>query len=197
MSVLVGLVRHGAHDELGRVLSGRSSDIALNAAGGAETAALAGRLAERGIVRIDTSPRLRTRQTATILGETLGICPQVAGALDEIDFGRWSGRAFADLAGDPDWDRWNSARASAPTPGGETMAAAVARAMGHIGALADAGDGPVLCVSHCDIIRGVIAQVLGMSLDNILRLEIATASISWLAVHGQGPAHVLTVNGLK
>lgn len=195
MSVLVGLVRHGAHDELGRVLSGRSSDIAINAAGQAEAAALAARLQGRGIVRIDTSPRLRTRQTAAILGEALGIAPAAADGLDEIDFGRWSGRAFADLDGDPAWDRWNAARASAGTPGGETMDAAVTRALRHIDAVAAAGGGPVLCVSHCDIIRGVIARILGLSLDHLLRFEIGTGSVSWLAAHGQGAGHIITVNG--
>ena len=49
MSVLVGLVRHGAHDDLGTWLSGRTRDIALNAAGRDQTAALARRLAGRGI----------------------------------------------------------------------------------------------------------------------------------------------------
>lgn len=192
--MLIGLVRHGSHDELGRVLSGRSSDIALNEAGRAEAAALAARLAPRGIVRIDTSPRLRTRQTAAILGQGLGLAPAVAADLDEIDFGAWSGRAFADLAGDPAWNRWNAARASAPTPGGETMAAAVARALRHVESCAAAGGGPVLLVSHCDIIRGVIAQVLGLGLDHLLRFDVDPGSISWLSV-GQSGARVLTVNG--
>jgi ribonuclease H / adenosylcobalamin/alpha-ribazole phosphatase len=197
MSVLVGLVRHGAHNDLGTWLSGRTRDIALNAAGRNETVALTQRLARRGVTAIATSPRRRTVETAAILGQGLGLTPVPAGALDEIDFGAWSGARFSDLDGDPAWRHWNAARGTAPTPGGETMAQAVARAMAHLDELAQQGDGPILCVSHCDVIRGVIAHALGLSLDNILRFEIAPASVSWVQVHGQGLAHVLTINGTE
>ncbi|MCZ0962410.1 histidine phosphatase family protein [Paracoccus benzoatiresistens] len=197
MSVLVGLVRHGAHDDLGTWLSGRTRDIALNTAGRDGTVALAQRLAERGVTTITTSPRRRTAETAAILGQGLDLTPVPSDALDEIDFGAWSGARFADLNGDPAWQHWNAARGTAPTPGGETMGAAVARAMAHLDGLAERGGGPVLCVSHCDVIRGMIAHVLGLSLDNILRFEIAPASVSWVMTHGQGRAHVLTINGTE
>lgn len=195
MGILIGLVRHGSHDDLGTWLSGRARDVALNAAGREETAALARRLAGRGVVGITASPRRRTVETADILGAGLNLTPVLAPDLDEIDFGAWSGRRFADLDGDPDWECWNTARGTAPTPGGETMAAAVARAMRHIDYLAGQGGGPVLCVSHCDVIRGVVAHVLGLPLDNLLRFEIAPASVSWLMAHGQGAGHVIAVNG--
>lgn len=195
MGVLIGLVRHGAHDDLGTWLSGRTRDVALNAAGRAEARTLARRLAGRGVTAITASPRRRTVETADILGAGLNLTPVLAPDLDEIDFGQWSGRRFAELDGDPAWDHWNAARATAPTPGGETMAAAVARVLRHIDHLAERGGGPVLCVSHCDVIRGVIAHVLGLSLNNLLRFEIAPAAVSWLMAHGQGAGHVLTVNG--
>ena len=195
MGILIGLVRHGSHDDLGTWLSGRTRDVALNAAGREETAALARRLAGRGVVGITASPRRRTVETADILGAGLNLTPVLAPDLDEIDFGAWSGRRFADLDGEPDWECWNTARGTAPTPGGETMAAAVARAMRHIDYLAGQGGGPVLCVSHCDVIRGVVAHVLGLPLDNLLRFEIAPASVSWLMAHGQGAGHVIAVNG--
>ena len=184
MSVLVGLVRHGAHDDLGTWLSGRTRDIALNAAGRDQTAALARRLAGRGIAAVYTSPRRRTVETAAILGQGLGLTPEPQPAWDEVDFGAWSGARFADLEGDPAWRHWNAARATAPTPGGETMAAAADRALAHLHRLAErGGGGPVLCVSHCDVIRGVIARVLGLGLDNILRFEIGPASVSLSLIH--------------
>lgn len=195
MSVLVGLVRHGAHDELGRVLSGRASDIGLNTPGEAEAEALGRALVPRAIAAIETSPRLRTRQTAAILGNALDVAPQVAPDWDEVDFGDWAGRSFADLDDDPRWQRWNAARATAPSAGGETMMQAVARAAGRLQALGRAGGGPVLCVSHCDVIRGLVADVLGLGLDHILNFDIDTASVSWLMVDGHGQARLLTLNG--
>ena len=38
----------------------------------------------------------------------------------------------------------------------------------------------VALVSHCDVIRAVIAGIPGLSLDRLLRFEIAPASISRL-----------------
>lgn len=194
MTALVGLVRHGAHDELGRILSGRASDVGLNDAGRREVDALARRLAGRGIARLETSPRRRTRQTAEILGDMLVLPPLVVHALDEIDFGGWAGRSFTDLDPDPAWQLWNAERGTAPTPGGETMAAAVGRVTRHLDNIG-VGDEDVLCVSHCDIIRGAVAHYLGLSLDNILRFDVGTASVCWLKPDGQGNAQVLTVNG--
>lgn len=194
MNVLVGLVRHAAHDDLGEWLSGRTRDVPLSQSGRAQAARLAAALRGREIAAIHASPRRRTVETAGILGEATGRTPVVAAELDEIDFGGWSGRRFADLDGDPAWAEWNRARASAPTPGGETMAAATARALGHVHRLAGTASGPVLGVSHCDIIRGVIAAVLGLGLDHVLRFDIDPCSVSWLSV-GQGGARVISVNG--
>ncbi|WP_217328540.1 histidine phosphatase family protein [Paracoccus sp. Z118] len=194
MSRLVGLIRHGSHDELGRVLSGRKSDVALNTEGQDEVWALAARLAVAGAAAIHTSPRRRTRETAEILGKALRLDPQDDPALDEIDFGTWAGQGFAQLDGDPAWRRWNAQRATAPSAGGETMAEATARAAARLDALAADGGKPVLCVSHSDIIRGVVCHYLGLSLDHILRFTVDPARICWLSVDGQGGAQLLSLN---
>ena len=193
MSRLVGLVRHGSHDELGRVLSGRTTGVALNPAGRDEASALARALAGAGVGAILSSPQRRTVETAAILARALGPTPQVDPALDEIDFGEWSGRDFADLSGDA-WDLWNTARATAPAPGGETMAGAVARAAALIHRLGADGGEHVLCVSHCDIIRGVVCHYLGLTLDNILRFSVDPGRICWLHADGQGGAQLLSLN---
>src|SRR3546814_4922971 len=85
------LVRHGAHSELGKVLSGRSQ-ISLDAEGERQISRLAEQLADKGIARIETSPRPRTRRTADIIARRLGVEVEVADALDEIDFGEWTGK---------------------------------------------------------------------------------------------------------
>ena len=75
MSRLVGLVRHGSHDELGRVLSGRTSDVALNDAGRDEAWALAGAVRPAaatvgGTVRVDGSV-MTDREGAARVGVVL------------------------------------------------------------------------------------------------------------------------------
>lgn len=174
------LARHGEHDEVGRVLSGRS-DIGLNDVGEAQATALAAWLAEEEIAAIHASPRRRTLQTAAPVGAARGLQVQSTPALDEIDFGTFTGRAFADLDGDPDWQRWNAERATAACPGGETMAAMLRRVTAHVMALPPE---PVLLVTHCDVIRGLIAHALGMELGAMFRLACEPGSISRLSRDG-------------
>jgi broad specificity phosphatase PhoE len=51
----------------------------------------------------------------------------------------------------------------------------------------------VALVSHCDIIRGIIAHYLGLPLDNLLRFDIDPASVSRIVV-GDWGARVISVN---
>ena len=50
-----------------------------------------------------------------------------------------------------------------------------------------------MLVTHCDIIRGVIAFYLGLSLDHILRFDIDPGSVSTIEV-GAGQARIIRIN---
>lgn len=189
------LVRHAAHSHLGSVLSGRTPGIALSSEGLSQADRLARRCAGITIDCLQTSPVQRARETAlAIAAGREGLKVDAVPELDELDFSDWSGRSFVELADDPQWHDWNGARATATAPGGESMAQAQARAWAHIEKTAAARAGQtIVMVSHCDIIRAVVAHVLGLSLDHILRFDIEPASISRLAV-GPWGAKVLTLN---
>jgi broad specificity phosphatase PhoE len=191
VSSTVFLVRHASHDEVGRVLSGRS-EIAVNEKGRLEAARLAERIATISVAAIHSSPRRRARQTAHVLAERHGIAVREASALDEIDFGTWMGRTFADLADDPRWERWNAERGTAGTPGGEDMQEATRRAVRHIEASLE--EAPLLCVSHADVIRGVVAHYLGLDADRLLAFDIDPASLTELSLHGDGTGRVVALN---
>ncbi|HEX8303155.1 histidine phosphatase family protein [Sphingomonas sp.] len=188
MSVRLHLVRHCPHGDVGRVLSGRCAGSPLTDAGLAKAHRLAAELARsEQIAAIQSSSRLRAVQTAEAIADATGASVEIIGALDEIDFGDWTGRSFADLDGDPQWRAWNEIRASARPPGGESMAEAVTRAVAHIEALTRRDwAGAVVCVSHCDVIRGVIAHYLGLGLDNLLRFDVEPGSLSTLIVGAWG-----------
>jgi broad specificity phosphatase PhoE len=185
------LARHGAHGDVGARLTGRGGG-GLTEEGRAQAERLAARLGDRGIRAIHASPQTRTRETAAVVAERIGVAVEVAPALDEVDFGEWTGRSFAELDGDPAWTHWNSARGSARVPGGESMGEAVDRAQAHVDAVvSDAG--PVLCVTHCDIVRGLVARWLGLDLDNLLRFDVDPGSLTAVAIeHGGG--RVMTLN---
>lgn len=195
MTAKVHLIRHGAHDDIGQLLSGRSARSPLSPAGLAQAQWLAARFArESPIAAIHCSPRERARATAEIIGGRIGVRAEVVEALDEVEFGAWTGSSFAALARDPEWQAWNRQRSTVRPPNGETMAEATARAIGHLDGLVRRGaSGTLLCVSHCDIIRGVVAHYLGLGLDRLLAFDVDPGSVSTLLIGNWG-ARLLTLN---
>ncbi|MCD2316591.1 histidine phosphatase family protein [Sphingomonas sp. IC-11] len=194
MTTIIHLVRHGAHADAGRVLTGRGGDDGLASIGRAQAAWAAERLGSQKVVHVESSPQRRTRETAGVIAAVCGAEPEIVEALDELDFGEWTGRVIADLDGDPDWTRWNSARSQARVPGGERMTDAVSRAVAHLNALGrQSWSGSVVCVSHADIIRGVVAHYLGLSLDRMLLFDVDPGSITSLVV-GEWGGRLLSLN---
>jgi broad specificity phosphatase PhoE len=189
------LIRHAAHSHLGQILSGRTPDITLSTEGRGQASALADRLQRMPLDAIHASPVQRAQETAQALAERHpGLTVQTMPALNELDFGDWSGRAFVELAGDPRWATWNESRSSAVAPNGESMAEAQQRAWAHVEATALAAPGATIAmVSHCDIIRALVARVLGLSLDHYGRFDVDPASCTRLAV-GDWGAKVLSLN---
>jgi broad specificity phosphatase PhoE len=198
------LIRHAAHVQLDTILSGRSAGLALSYAGRMQAAGLARTLGSVGLLppglpagpsagltrltHVQASPLDRTMQTAQTIANAVGLSVEPVAALNEIDFGDWTGRPFSDLEG-ADWDAWNSHRATARVPGGESMVEAQARIMHHLRRMADAlGDATVAIVTHCDMIRAAVADVIGLSLDHLLRFEIAPASVTRLVLDAGVPA---------
>jgi probable phosphoglycerate mutase len=183
------LIRHGSNDFLGRELVGRRPGVHLNDQGRAEADALAEALSGWAIVALHSSPRERALETAAPLGRRLGLAPRVEAALDEVDFGDWTGRSLDDLASDPLWQRFNRDRALTRVPRGETMAevaARMARFMDVAAAAAAAqGDDCIALVGHGDPIRAGICQAVGLPIDFMLRFEVAPASLTVLRV-GRG-----------
>lgn len=187
------LVRHGAHDLLGKVLVGRGP-VSLSAAGRAEAEAVAGALAGAGLAMVVSSPRERALQTAAPIAARAGLEVAVDPAVDELDLGEWTGAELGPLHNDPRWRAFNVFRASTPVPGGEDMLAVQARAVASVLRLRAAHPGGVVAVvSHADVIKAVLAHFLGMPLDLMRRLEVAPASRSVVAVY-QDDAVVEAVN---
>jgi probable phosphoglycerate mutase len=188
------LVRHAAHIHLNVTLSGRMPGVPLSEAGRAQAERLAARLAKRGLSAVRSSPLDRARETAAAIAEAAALTVDTTEGLQEIDFGEWTGRRFDALAGDPEWDGWNARRATTRPPGGESMAEAQARIVTHLHATAREHDGEtVVLVSHADMIRAVVAHVLGLELDNLLRFDIDPASATTLT-WGDGWARLIALN---
>jgi broad specificity phosphatase PhoE len=181
------LVRHGAHEQQGKVLVGRS-DVPLSGPGLEQSKRLADRLAHEPINAVLTSPRERTRRTAEVIAERHNIHVETAAELDEVDFGDWLGRAFADLRNEPEWDRYHRFRSIAAPPGGESLLALRVRVRDLMLRLEiRRPEGAFVLVSHGDVIRAAVLHCLGLGDDAVHRIDVAPGSLTTVVIDGGGP----------
>ncbi|WP_343600352.1 histidine phosphatase family protein, partial [Mycobacterium sp.] len=179
------LVRHGrSTSNTAHVLAGRSEGVDLDDKGRRQAAELVDRLGELPVRAIVHSPLLRCRRTVEPLAEALGLPTEIDERLAEVDYGQWTGRAMADLAGEPLWAVVQAHPSAAVFPGGEGLAQVQARAVTavreHDRRLAEEHGGDALWVActHGDVIKSVVADALGLHLDGFQRVVADPASIS-------------------
>ncbi|MGA6926462.1 MAG: histidine phosphatase family protein [Desulfosarcina sp.] len=189
------LIRHGDNDMIaGRRLAGRIPGTSLNETGHHQASRLADQLADLPIRAIYSSPLERTRETARPLAEKLGMPVRTLDEVNEVDFGRWSGRSFDRLPEDPLWRAYNLFRSGTRTPGGEMSIEVQQRMVSVMEKIRQAsGQEMVALFSHGDPIRTAIAHFLGLPLDFIHRLRIDLASVSAID-YGSDAVRVLYVN---
>lgn len=188
------LIRHAAHDLLGRTIAGRMPGVSLNERGRAQAQELAQRLVPLPLAAAYSSPLERARETAAPIAARHGLPVTVLDAINELDFGEWTGQTLAALADHPRWQPFNAFRSGTRVPGGETMAEAQRRMVGAMEALcARHPDGSVALVGHGDPIKSAVAYFLGVPLDLFQRIEISPASVSVVTLADWGP-RVLCVN---
>src|SRR4051812_28491838 len=94
---LLLLVRHGATDAVGKIISGQLAGYPLNEKGHTEAALLASSLASVKLEAIYSSPLQRARDTATSIAAPHGLRIIEMEAMTDIDFGRWNAQPIADL----------------------------------------------------------------------------------------------------
>lgn len=196
MTTTFYLLRHAAHDNVGGYLAGRLPAVTLGQAGLAQAERLGVRMLREPIVAVHSSPRERAQQTAAAVAAACAIERVIEDPeLDEVDFGEdWQGKDFKSLNEDTGWRRWNSQRSLSRTAGGERMIDVQSRALSLLERLAmQYPDAALAIVSHAEIIKGVVCQVLGLPTSAGERFDIEPASVSALA-WGEWGAQLLLLN---
>jgi len=176
------LIRHGDNDFLGSRLAGRLPGVHLNAKGQAQAQALADGLADLPLRAIYASPLERTQETAAPLAEKHGLPIQTLPELLEIDFGTWQGEELAKLRKDQLWKAVQTSPATFRFPEGESFAEAQERVISGLSALSEKHGQKelIVCTSHSDVIRLVVAHFLTLPLDHFQRIRIRPASVTVL-----------------
>ncbi|MFP4235092.1 MAG: MSMEG_4193 family putative phosphomutase [Nitriliruptoraceae bacterium] len=189
------LVRHATTAATGKRLGGWTPGVHLDEGGVAQAEATAGRLAEAAIVAVYASPLERTQETARIIARAHGLRVRTRRGLGEVDYGEWTDTPLGQLRRRTLWPVIQATPSRVTFPGGESIRAAQARAVDETEALASEHPGQtVVCVSHADVIKAVVAHHLGMPLDTFQRLVISPASVTVLRLGPKQPPLLLTIN---
>jgi probable phosphomutase (TIGR03848 family) len=170
------LIRHGLTAKTGPVLTGWTPGVPLDERGAAQAAALGERLAGIPLERC-----VQTAQAVLAGRDTPGSL-ELDERFGEVRYGDWTGRELKELAEDPLW-RVVQAHPSAvtfPGPEGESLAAAQLRAVRAVRDWNERlGREAVYAVcSHGDIIKAVVADALGLHLDQFQRIQVDPASLT-------------------
>jgi probable phosphomutase (TIGR03848 family) len=191
---IVLLIRHAVTDQTGKKLYGRTEGISISERGREQAEGLVERLEGVPIAALYLSPMERCVQTAAPLVRARGLEPETLPGLNEIDYGEWAGRSFATLSRSNAWKRVRHAPASVRFPGGETLWEAQRRAVEAIEEVAARHRRKIAAVvTHGDVVRLALAHYAGIHIDLFQRLEVATASVSAIALGDSGP-RILKVN---
>ena len=176
------LLRHGrtTANATGE-LAGRLP-VELDDTGRAQAQRVGERLRKLPLAAVVTSPLIRCRQTLDLA--LPDIVPEVDDGLIECGYGDWEGRPLSELAAEPLWPVVQQHPSAAVFPNGEAMAAMSARAVAAVrrwDARVTATHGPEalwLACSHGDVIKAVVADAMGLHLDEFQRLVADPASVS-------------------
>jgi len=120
MTKIIHLIRHGHHALLGTTLCGRMNGVDLDDLGRRQITRCCDAVRPPPML-IQSSPQRRTMHSAGILAERFGLAVEIVPALNEIDYGEWTGRSFVELEQDPRWLSWNARRETGRPPKGESM----------------------------------------------------------------------------
>jgi probable phosphomutase (TIGR03848 family) len=187
------LVRHGLTATTGQLLTGWTPGVELDERGRAQAKALGERLASVPLDAIVTSPLDRCRQTVDEIvaargghirpGESAQAAePVVEERVGECRYGDWTGQRLDDLAKDPLWPVVQAHPSAVRFPGaaGESMLDMQHRAVSAVREWNErlGKAATYLICSHGDVIKAIVADSLGLHLDQCQRIVADPCSLT-------------------
>ena len=193
---LILLIRHGENDYVKEHrLPGRKPGIHLNKNGLSQAKAVAKKLKSAPIKAVYSSPLERTMETAKPIAKALDLPIIPRQGLIETDVGKWQGKKVKRLRRSKSWPKVQLNPSRFRFPGGERIEDAQHRFVEEIEHLAEKhepGD-MLVCVSHADPIKLVVAYYIGLPLDMYQRLNVSPGSITALHI-GEFGSQLLVLN---
>ena len=183
MKTTIYLIRHGLtaankHD----VFAGRTQEP-LHPEGAAQLAEVGRMLAGRGIGRIFCGPLARTRESAGIVGDMLGVPVAANEALNEIKILHWDGLTKEAIRArfGPEYPTWLADSAGFFVPGCETIAEVQGRAVDFVESLFREYPGQnLLVVSHLIVVRALLLHYLARPIADFRAIKVGNAQVATL-----------------
>ncbi len=193
---IILLIRHGENDYVKEHrLPGRKPGIHLNKNGLSQAKAIAKKLKKAPIKAVYSSPLERTMETAKPVAKALNLTVIPRPGLIETDVGDWQGKKVKRLRQSKIWPQVQLNPSRFRFPGGERIEDAQHRFVAEIEHLADKHEPEdmLVCVSHADPIKLVVAYYIGLPLDMYQRLAVSPGSITALQI-GEFGSRLLFMN---
>ena len=183
MKTTIYLIRHGlTAANKNDVFAGRTQEP-LHPEGEAQLAEVGRLLAGLAIGRIFCGPLARTRQSAAIVGDMLGVEVSADEALNEINIPHWDGLTKEAIRArfGPEYPTWLADPAGFCVPGCETIAEVQGRAVACIESLFRGYPGQnLLVVSHLIVVRALLLHYLARPIADFRGIKVGNAQVARL-----------------
>ena len=200
-ATLIIFVRHGKTPTTGTKLPGRAPNLHLSNEGKLQAEIVAEEIGKssnsflgKKVSAIYASPMERTQETAKPIAKTLNLRIRTLQGLNECDFGDWTGRRLRDLSKLKSWSVIQKQPSNFRFPNGESFTEMQNRMIKTIDKLVERHSGEtVICVSHADPIKAILASAVGTPLDLFQRIVVGPCSASVVLYTKERPL-VLSLN---
>ncbi|CAB4744639.1 unannotated protein [freshwater metagenome] len=180
---VIYLVRHGHSTANAKaILASRDFKVSLSKLGVKQSLSVAQELKSRKFDSFYSSPLPRCLETLEpLVAITNGAKIESLDGVIEMEYGDWSGKKLVSLARTKLWKTIQNRPSLVRFPNGESFMEMQTRAMESVQNVANPGSEILIC-SHGDVIKAIVAGLIGLPLDSFQRLSIDPASITILEI---------------
>ncbi len=184
MSKQLILLRHGKTGCSGRYVG--SLDVPLSEEGKAQISALESFFSDISGKTVLCSPMRRCRQSSEILFKDCSL--EIDEDLREIDFGRWEGKSFQEIA-DTDpllVERWGTWSEDFRFPEGERIGDFIKRIRRVAAAIEKSAHDELVVVAHGGVIRALLCCFLRLDPSSYLLFQVKKGRFCTLELFSEG-----------
>jgi len=194
---IVYLLRHAQSSaNVSGTLAGQDNSVELSKYGFNQAENLVNTIAMIKPTKIFSSPLLRCIQTIDpYIQSRRKVKILTDSDLIEMDYGQWSGRKLSALQREKSWKKVQKNPAHFTFPKGESFKNLNARVRKFQEKLYGE-KGPILVVSHGDVIKMFLASVAGLDLNSFQKFVIEPGSVSAISIE-KNSSKIISTNNLN